>query len=425
MKQGRFFYGWVIVGAGLVVWILEPGMYISFGIFFKPVSAEMGWSRAMVAGASSLAMIMIGMIAPFSGALSDRYGPRRLVMISGVLTGLAYALLSRTETLWQFYAFYILVGIGMGICFAPIAATVIRWFEKSRGLALGLTTVGAGIGGIVFPPITYQLISMWGWRSTYLFLGIAMGAGVITVGTLLRRSPEEVGLLPYGVEEVPPEVAGGHVVTENLLLSTGHSLRQAVGKTAFWTVFLCSTAAVFSFALVNVHLVPYATDQGISPATAAIVMAMLGLGNSLGRLGLGALSDRTGRKRMLITVLAVSGIAMVSLIGAREAWTFYLFALVLGTAHGGAHTNWMALPGELFGLKSVGALTGLIMTGSTLGGAVGSFLAGYIFDVTGSYSAAFSTGALLLLIAAGTAFFLLRIPQRGNQLYESPPTEKA
>ncbi|MDP6100599.1 MAG: hypothetical protein QGH66_04180 [Dehalococcoidia bacterium] len=88
MKQGHLFYGWVIVGAGLVVWILEPGMYVSFGIFFKPVSAEMGWSRAMVAGASSLAMIMIGMIAPFSGALSDRYGPRRLVMVSGVLTGL-------------------------------------------------------------------------------------------------------------------------------------------------------------------------------------------------------------------------------------------------------------------------------------------------------------------------------------------------
>ncbi|MDP6347805.1 MAG: MFS transporter, partial [Dehalococcoidia bacterium] len=358
MKQGRFFYGWVIVGAGLVVWILEPGMYVSFGIFFKPVSAEMGWSRAMVAGASSLTMIMIGILAPFSGALSDRYGPGRLVMASGVLTGLAYALLSRTEALWQFYAFYILVGVGMGICFAPVAATIVRWFEKNRGLALGLATAGAGIGGMVFPPLTHQLISMWGWRSTYLFLGISMGAVVLAVGTLMRSSPQEMGLLPYGAKEAQPEVGVGRSPAGNPGLGTGLSLRQAVGKAAFWIVFLGSTAAVFSFSLVNVHLVPYATDRGITPATAALAMAMLGFGNSLGRLGLGALSDRTGRKRMFFTVLAVSGIAMFSLIIAREGWAFYLFALVFGLACGGAHTNWMALPGELFGLKSIGALTG-------------------------------------------------------------------
>jgi MFS family permease len=140
-------------------------------------------------------------------------------------------------------------------------------------------------------------------------------------------------------------------------------------------------------------------------------MAVLGFANGVGRLGLGALSDLTGRKRMFLTVLVTGGVAMLFLIGAQTAWMFYMVALVFGIAYGGAHTNWMAIPGELFGLKSAGALIGLIMTGSTFGGAAGSYLAGYVFDVTGSYSAAFSTGAVLLFIAGAFVLFL-KVPRK-------------
>ncbi|MDP6510660.1 MAG: MFS transporter [Dehalococcoidia bacterium] len=412
MKQGRFFYGWVIVGAGLVVWILEPGMYASFGIFFKPIASELGWSRAMVAGAVSLASVTMGVLAPFSGALADRYGSRRLVMASGILTGLAYALLSTTHALWQFYAFYAIVGLGMGISFAPITATVIHWFQQSRGLALGITSVGTGIGGMIFPPLSNQLILMWGWRSSYLVLGLAMGAVVFIAGSFLRSTPREMGLLPYGAKG-----SGTPLVSEDAdhpIAQTGSTAGEALRTMAFWAIFFAALAAVFSFSLVNVHMVPYATDQDITPATAAAFMAMFGAGNSIGRLGLGALSDRIGRKRMFITVLVTSGVAMLFLTTARSPWMFYMFALVFGVAYGGAIVNWLALPGELFGLKAVGILTGLIMMGSTFGGAIGSFLAGYIFDVTGAYSAAFATGAILLFIAAGAGAFL-KLPRRRYQ----------
>lgn len=404
MKQGRVFYGWVIVGMGLVVWILEPGMFASFGVFFKPIASELGWTRSMVAGAISLSSLSMGVLAPFSGALADRYGARRLVMTSGVLTGVAYALLSVTQTLWQFYAFYILLGLGMGISFAPITVTVIRWFEKSRGLALGITSVGTGIGGMIFPLLSNQLISLWGWRSSYLVMGILLGTAVLLAGTFLRSSPQEMGLLPYGARdsETPaaPSPAG------NPAPQADFTLRQAVRTVAFWTVFFAAVAAVFSFSLVNVHLVPHATDRGLTPATAAAVMAVFGAGNSVGRLALGYLSDRIGRKHMFFTVLAVGGAAMLLLIGAQTALMFYMFALVFGIAYGGSIVNWLALPGELFGLRAIGILTGLTMMGSTFGGAIGSFLAGYIYDATGSYSAAFSTAAILLLIASGFVLFL-------------------
>jgi MFS family permease len=146
-------------------------------------------------------------------------------------------------------------------------------------------------------------------------------------------------------------------------------------------------------------------------------MTVFGAGNSVGRLGLGALSDRIGRERMFITVLAVGGLAMFFLIAAQTLWMFYLFALVFGVAYGGAIVNWLALPGELFGLRAVGVLTGLIMTGSTFGGAISSLLAGRIYDVTNSYSAAFSTGAALLLLASGAVLFLLKVPRKAAQQY--------
>ncbi|MEK7847903.1 MAG: MFS transporter [Chloroflexota bacterium] len=412
MRQGGVFYGWVIVAAGLVVWILEPGMYVSFGVFFKPISSELGWTRATVSGAMSLASIAIGVLAPFSGTLSDRYGARRLVMASGAITGLAYALLSTTHSLWQFYMFYLLVGLGMGLAFAPITATVMRWFEKKRGLALGLTSLGTGIGGMFFPPLVNQLISLWGWRATYLVLAILLGGAILVAGSLLRSRPEDMGLLPYGAEPDEPGEAASPAANPGR--RPDFNSRQAVRTRAFWTVFLGSTAAVFSFNVISVHLVPHATDRGLTAATAAAVMAMLGAGNSVGRLGLGALSDRVGRKRMFVVLLMATGLAMLFLTVTQSRFMFFAFALFFGMAYGGAAVTWMTLPSELFGLGAVGALTGLIMTGSTFGGALGSFLAGYIFDVTGSYSAAFSIGAVLLLLASGMAVFL-KSPRRAIQ----------
>ncbi|MEE9202184.1 MAG: MFS transporter [Dehalococcoidia bacterium] len=407
-KKGGLFYGWVIVGAGLMVWTLEPGMYTSFGVFFKPISADMGWSRTTVSGAFTMASLMLAVFSPISGALADRYGPRRLVMASGVLVGTGYALLSTTQALWQFYAFFLLVGMSMGIAFAPITSTVVRWFAENRGRALGITSVGTGLGGMVFPPLSNYLIEIWGWRSTYLFFGILLGVLVVLSGSLLRRSPQEMGLLPYGVKEtehaasVPAAQAGAE----------GYSLRQALATGAFWRVFFSAMAFVFSFAMVQAHLVPHATDRGLAPATAALVMAVIGASNSVGRLGLGALSDRVGRKRMMfVLLLTVSG-AMLSLIWASQAWAFFLFAAIYGLAYGGAVVSWMGIQGDLFGLASAGAILGATQTGTNTGGASGPLLAGYVFDATQSYSLVFIVASLAPFIMSWLVLSLRR-PRRG------------
>lgn len=386
-----------------MVWTLEPGMYTSFGVFFKPISADMGWSRATVSGAFTMASLMLAVFSPISGALADRYGPRTLVMTSGVLVGVGYAMLSTTQTLWQFYAFFLLIGVSMGIAFAPITSTVVRWFAEKRGLALGITSLGTGLGGMVFPPLANHLIGVWGWRGAYLFFGILLGVLVILSGSLLRRSPQERGLLPYGAKEAGAEASGA--------AAGGYSLRQALATGAFWRVFFSAMAFVFGFALVQAHLVPHATDQGLTPATAALVMAVIGGSNSLGRLGLGALSDRVGRKPMLFVLLLVVSGAMLFLIWTREPWTFFLFAVVFGLAYGGAVVSWMGIQGDFFGVASVGAILGATQTGTNTGGASGPLLAGYVFDATQSYSQVFIVAALAPFVMSWFVLFLRR-PQR-------------
>jgi MFS family permease len=407
-KRGGIFYGWVIVAAGLMVWTLEPGMYTSFGVFFKPISADLGWSRTMVSGAFTMASLMLAVFSPISGSLADRYGPRNLVMTSGLLVGVAYALLSTVQSLWQFYAFYLLVGISMGIAFAPITSTVMRWFAENRGRALGITSVGTGLGGMVFPPLANYLIGAWGWRDAYLFFGILLGVMVMASGSVLRRSPEEMGLLPYGVERSGP--ASGGAAPQRV--ATGYSLRQALGTGAFWRVFFSAMAFVFSFALVHAHLVPHATDRGLTPATAALVMAVIGASNAAGRLGLGTLSDKFGRKRMLFAALLTVSLSMLWLIWAQDEWAFFLFAAVFGLAYGGAVVSCIGIQGDLFGLVAVGAILGATQTGTNTGGASGPLLAGYIFDVTQSYSLVFVVAAVMPFIMSWLILTLRRPTRR-------------
>lgn len=193
-SKPKFFYGYIIVGAGFVISLLTVGTYTSFGVFFKPLSSEFGWTRAMTSGAYSLNMILWGSLSIITGRLNDRFGPRIVITACGFIFGAGYLLMSRISALWQFYLFYgVIIAIGLSGCFTPIASTITRWFTKRRGLATGIVISGIGVGTIIIPPLASQLISIYGWRTSYTILGITTLVLLIISAQFLRRDPGQTG----------------------------------------------------------------------------------------------------------------------------------------------------------------------------------------------------------------------------------------
>lgn len=398
--RDRLFYGWVVVGVGFLAYALAAGIYLAFGVFFKPMAAEFGWSRATTAAAFSLSGVVMGLTSPLIGMVVDRYDTRLVALTGGTLVGLGYGLLSVASALWQVFLLFPVLGVGVEIILICVLAPVNRWFVEKRGLAQGLVGAGSGIGVMAFPLLGSFFILNFGWRQAYLILGLLTGLLLMATAPWLRKEPRELGLAPYGQERGQEKL--GSVPSKEQTFS----FAQALATLTFWKVFLLAWLAVLSYMFIMVHLVPYATDRGTSPMAAASLLSLFGGANIVGRVAWGAIADRIGRKLALVISLALSALLFLWLLVAGEIWGLMLFALVFGLVQGGWIPNWIALQAELFGLGAIGAMVGAMEAALNLGGAVGGYLAGYIFDLTGSYSWAFLMGAFSLFLASALALSL-------------------
>ncbi|GAI94116.1 unnamed protein product, partial [marine sediment metagenome] len=249
----------------------------------------------------------------------------------------------------------------------------------------GIVTSGTGIGTILLSLVASRLITDYGWRLSYIIVGSGVLVLLMLAAQFLRRDPHQVGQLPYG---------GNEVEAESLNSPTGgFCFREAVGTGTFWMV--CAVFFCFGFNLytIMVHIVPHAIELGIPPIVAASIIAVIGGVNTAGRIGIGSAGDRIGNKRCLIISFILLVAALLWVMVAREAWMFYLFAVVFGFGYGGLAALMSLVPAELFGLRSLGTIVGAVMCSFTIGGAVGPVLAGSIFDMTGSYNPAFLTCA--------------------------------
>ncbi len=201
--ERRFFYGYVVVVAAFLTMVLMLGTFFAFGIFFKPLSTEFGWSRALTSGAFSLSMILTGVLGMVTGRVTDRFGPRVVVSGCGLFIGLGYLLMSQTSAIWQLYLFYgFIMAIGMSGAIIPQMSTIARWFVRRRGLMTGITISGVGVGTMIMPPLASWLISNYGWRNSYVVIGFMVLAGVVSAAQFLRRDPAQMQQLPYGHNEV-------------------------------------------------------------------------------------------------------------------------------------------------------------------------------------------------------------------------------
>ncbi len=394
-KEPRFFYGYIIVIAGFFVMVLMNGAFYSFGVFFKPMLEEFGWTRAMTSGAYSLNMILWGLLSIITGRLNDRFGPRIVITACGFIFGIGYLLMSQISTIWQLYLFYgVIMAIGMSGGFAPIASTVTRWFTTRRGLMTGIVISGIGVGTFVIPPLASQLISIYGWRTSYTILGITTLVLLIISAQFLRRDPGQMGQMPYGEDKLKPKGS----VSE----TGGFSLKEAINTRRFWV--LCAVYFCYGFIVhtIMVHIVSHATDLGITPFVASGILAVIGGISITGRIGMGSVADKIGNKRSLLINFFLLAIALLWLLAVRQLSAFYLFAAVFGFPYGGLAIFNSLMTAEIFGLKAHGAIMGLVVFVYTTGSAIGPILAGYIFDITGSYNSAF-----IVTAALGVAGFIV------------------
>jgi len=387
----EFFYGYIVVVAAFFIMVAIFGLYYCFGIFFDPMLLEFGWTRAMTSGAFSLSMVVYGLLNVAVGGLTDRFGPRMVVTICGFLIGLGFLLMSQISAVWQLYLFYgVIIGAGMGGSFIALLSSVARWFVKRRGMMTGIVMAGIGIGTLIGPPVASWLISTYSWRVSYIILGSIVLVVAVLSAQFLKRDPTQVGQVALG---------GGEGEKQRPTLAMeGFSLREAAYTSQFWITFAMLLCFGFCLYAVLVHIAPHAIELEISAANAASILAAIGVSSILGKVLLGIAVDRIGgRLGFLISFILVSA-ALFWLVPVTEVWRLYLFAAVFGFAYGGCGASEAPLVAGLFGLRSHGLVLGVINLGFTIGGSLGPFMAGYIFDVTDSYQLAFLISAIVGIV---------------------------
>ncbi len=385
------YYGWVIACCGFLISLTGFGIRYSYGIFLRSLEAEFAMSRAASSAIFSANMFLGAVVAFLAGWALDRYGPRRIGLFFGAFTAMSLISTSLVSASWQLFITYsLLLALGTGAIYGVVNATVSRWFLARRGLAVGFSSAGGGIGILVFSPLASYLILTYGWRVAFCVLGTFSGIVMIALALFLKKDPSVLGLLPDGVRSG----TAGKVFRSGPALSISQIFRAK----QLWQLCLLWLSASVSVHLIIVHVVAYAVTREISSIEAAFIMSLLGLTSIFGRLLIGRLSDQFGRKIMgSICAVILSG-NLIFLIGADSLWKFYLFAILFGLMWGGIGTVMTALVGDVFGLARIGAIMGITSSMWAVGAAVGPAVGGIIYDVSGSYSVAFLIGAASLLL---------------------------
>lgn len=398
-RSHNLFYGYIVVAAAFLLIILGYGSRLTIGVFFKPILNEFNWSRGLTSGAVTLSMLGQGTGAIFMGRLNDRLGPRFVMTLCASLLGAGYLLMAMTHSVWQLYLFYgVIIGLGMSGVFTSLLSTVTRWFVKRKGLMAGIVSAGTGIGQLIAPPIANWLISIYDWRLSY----IIMGGVVLVFGTVLSQLLKR----DYGTKDVVPYSSRRVEKTNTGFNDQGLSVKKAIHTRQYWLIIVTFSSLGYVLMAINTHLVPHITDLRIPSSTAANIFAVCGMFSAIGCFVLGSAADILGHRRSLIIYFLVMAATLFWLTQINTIWLFFLFAILFGLSSGGSVPLESTIIGDLFGLKSHGAILGTVTFGFAFGGALGPLLTGYLFDITASYQMAFLVCAIIASIGLISCTFI-------------------
>lgn len=408
MKRSKLFYGYIVTGAGFLIWMVGWGTFTpAFSVFLKPLVTEFGWSRAEASLAYSLSFIVFATLGIMIGWLTDKFGPRRVVVLFGSFLGICYLLMSRINALWQFqFNFAVIGGIGASSLNIPVMVTISRWFIKRRGLMIGIVQAGNGVGGFIFPLISGWLIINYGWRSAYVILGFITLAGMITGGSLLRRDPKEMNDFPDGERSWQPTEKRD--INSNLK-EVNIPFRKAFFTKQFWMI----AGLYFSFGFCRTtflaHIAAHVQDLGFSLSNGANILACTTGASMFGRVGMGRIADKIGNRKAFMISFVITAVSLFIGLIAKKLWMLYLFSILFGFGWGNQAVLRVSLTSEVFGLTSLGLIMGILVFSESGAATFGSFFAGYIFDTFHTYNPVFLMGIGISIIGIILAWALTPI----------------
>ncbi len=417
--RASFYYGWIIIAVGFFTLTGAFGVWYSFSVFFLAIIRDFGWSRATGSSIFSIFIAFHAIVGILTGRLQDQFGPRVVIPVGSLLLALSLFATSQARELWHFYLAY---GLGAAggvslIGFISHSAYLPNWFERKRGLAVGIAMAGIGFGMLTLVPLLEKLITIHGWRAAYQYAAFFVLFLIAPLNLILaRKSPFELGLLPDGDS---PETSSKSrnasriiKIVDPIWADRNWTLKRAVVTKRFWYVAFGFFFVSFGYQNTLLHSVSAMVDGGLSQSTAAAFFGLLGIAGSGGKILFGYLSDILGRERVNLIGggMAVAGIGCLMFIQGGGLLLPLLFALLFGIGYGSAAPLLPSVSADIFAGGSFGLIFAMIGLGGGLGGACGSFISGLLRDLTGRYTVSLLLGAT----SVGVSCFLISLASPGK-----------
>ncbi|MDO8670081.1 MAG: MFS transporter [Dehalococcoidia bacterium] len=433
MTRGRFFYGWMIVAIGFISEaVLVSLRTYGFGVFFKPMTEELGWTRAMFSSVHSVGFVVEGLISPLVGPIIDKRGARGVMIFGAVVGGAGFAALAFVHGIWEMYLIRgLAITIGLA-CAGPIVVSVAvsNWFIRSRGKAVAFSLAGVSLGGVAISPVGTFLIATYGWRTAWIILGAAVWVLVILpVALFMKRRPEDVGLLPDGASaRLDVGVGGqgtgvggskdeGSIAVPGVLSPVGEETwtrGEALRTRTLWLTIVAFGFSAMSGTAVTLHFYPYLTDLGLTEAVAATVYSAHAVSLGLSKILWGFVMDRIHVRYCAMAAfafLALATVALAMLSRWPTLWLIYLTSIFLGFGLAGHGPVGEVLWANYYGRLSLGAIRTIASPFSVGFGAIGPIFAGWVYDTFQSYEFAFISLAAAYALAA-VLFYFARAPKK-------------
>jgi MFS family permease len=386
-----------VLGVSTVVNALAWGARACFALFFVAILTEFSWGRGPTALGYSLSWLFFVVFGPLAGWLQDRWGARTIVAVGGLTLGLALGVTAHVTSLTTYYLFFgVLSAAGTACILIPSTTIVSRWFVRSRGAAMGVLSAATPAGAVVFYPVNGWLIATLGWRQSLVYFACVIAVATLSLSLLYRNPP------PHGVKSLSPMGAnsGGEIWT----------LRRALRSIRLWAAFVMTGLGVVGYQIMATHQVAHAVDRGFAQATVVWLFAFGSGCMMAGNLVGGWLSDRFGRGWVFVvgSIVAIGGIGCLGALRGPDDWLLLVIYTTSGFGFGMRIAQLATIPADVFSGPHLGAILGVVQAGGGLGGAIGPFLGGWLFDVTGSYRLAFFTAAVAVAGSAVAAWVAAR-----------------
>ncbi|MCP4630238.1 MAG: MFS transporter [bacterium] len=401
-NENGIFWGWYVVFGSFTIMIISYGVRYSFGVFVKPMSAEFNWPMTTIQLGSSINLVMYACAGVLTGWLLDRFAPRWIMIIGILATSAGLILASFIKTPLGLYLSYgVLVGAGSAGCGMVVTSVAIgKWFNRFRGLAIGISSMGIGVGTMLMAPLAGYIVKYYGWRNGFLIIGLIMLAVGIFIAYFFmgKYDPTQLGLLPDGdmpdkdIERSPAAVK----------LKAKASLKPVILSVQFWILVFCNFCAVMTVMMSFNLQIAYAIHNGINELEAAAALGIIGISGSCGKFFFGWLSDRVGDVKYAASAgFGIMAIGMFILYNAHTVGILYGYALIYGFGYGSLAPVMPYMISDRFGREAMGAAYGVLIFFATgLGGSVGPILGGYIYDTTNSFDLGWQICVVALVIVA-------------------------